>query len=694
MKLLNTKFFTNLNFKLVITTLIITGALNAQSTDTYSSPGTVDWVVPPCVTSVTVRAWGAGGAGGGSSSSDRNGGGGGGGAFCTVTETVTPGETLRITVGAGGTGVSSGTGGAGGFSQVQHLTGAVVFCRAAGGAGGQKGANGSSAGAGGAGGQIANNIPASTGFRGGNGGNSDPNTGSADRSGGGGGGAGTGANGGNGGVVTAGAGGATGGGNGGAGISTGNSTGGNGTAGNAPGGGGGGSTTWNSGTRAGASGARGEVIITYTVNCGPPPVLPPGAFAHNYTTPGSYNWTVPSCVTVVQVEAWGAGGGGGASTTSASGSSEACAGGGGGGGGGYASRTYNVVPGESYTIVVGAGGAAGIATNSVLPADVAQNNGGNGGNSTFSGPATVSPGTLTAFGGNGGGGAKQNNDGFGPYHKGSDGTAGTGGSGTNGTTIHDGGNGSTGRHSGSCYDASGAGGGGAGSTANGGFASAPASCSLRTGGSGGTSGGGTGADGRLLNTYGSCRFFTGNVGNAIGGGGSGAMIHNNSDECSGSRQNINGGAGARGEVRLTYISCLPIELMHFGGKNEGEYNQLVWITATEKINDYFTLERSIDGVDWEKVTTVNGAGTTQEKQNYSFNDRGYIKGIVNYYRLSQTDTDGSHTFVGGIVPINNRFSDKKVVSRYNTMGQEVGDDAKGVIILLFEDGKTERIYVD
>ncbi|MDX2362554.1 MAG: T9SS type A sorting domain-containing protein [Crocinitomicaceae bacterium] len=71
-----------------------------------------------------------------------------------------------------------------------------------------------------------------------------------------------------------------------------------------------------------------------------------------YTAPGVYAWVVPSCVTQVIVQVYGAGGGGGGSNTNS-------IGGGGGGGGGYATASINVVPGSSITINVGAGGIGG-----------------------------------------------------------------------------------------------------------------------------------------------------------------------------------------------------------------------------------------------------------------------------------------------------------------------------------------------
>jgi hypothetical protein len=79
-----------------------------------------------------------------------------------------------------------------------------------------------------------------------------------------------------------------------------------------------------------------------------------GAATQDFTTPGTFNWTVPAGVTQITVEAWGAGGAGGGSNnyTSCKG-----AGGAGGGGGAYAANsTVSVTPGQNLTIVVGAGG--------------------------------------------------------------------------------------------------------------------------------------------------------------------------------------------------------------------------------------------------------------------------------------------------------------------------------------------------
>lgn len=261
----------------------------------------------------------------------------------------------------------------------------------------------------------------------------------------------------------------------------------------------------------------------------------------SFTTPGTYTWTVPSCVTSITVQVWGAGGGGGGawvkmdnSTTDSFGTAiEACAGGGGGGGGGFSTQTFVVVPGQTYTIVVGAGGVSGSSVTTPLASTSVQN-GGNGGLSSFSGNSY----NLVANGGVGGGKAYSYNSGWPTNHLR---TGGPGGAGGTGTTFN-GGTGSLGTGGGS-FDHSGAGGGGAGTSGNGGNANS--STVPHTGGTG-VGGGGNGANGFNLVSG----VNNGANGNVIGGGAAGGVAHT-TGYCNPAKI-AQGGTGARGEVRIIY----------------------------------------------------------------------------------------------------------------------------------------------
>jgi len=63
----------------------------------------------------------------------------------------------------------------------------------------------------------------------------------------------------------------------------------------------------------------------------------------------------------------------------------------------------------------------------------------------------------------------------------------------------------------------------------------------------------------------------------------------------------------------------------------------------ETNNDYFTVERSIDGIDFEMVTYVAGAGNNNQTLYYSALDPDPYYGL-SYYRLKQTDYDGQFTY--------------------------------------------------
>ena len=102
-------------------------------------------------------------------------------------------------------------------------------------------------------------------------------------------------------------------------------------------------------------------------------------------------------------------------------------------------------------------------------------------------------------------------------------------------------------------------------------------------------------------------------------------------------------------VRATPVP-LPIELLNFDASFNQSTVQLTWQTASEVNNDFFTIERSSDNLLWEEVSTVAGAGNSSTLLVYETVDYQTITGI-SYYRLKQTDFDGSFNY-SSIVSIN------------------------------------------
>ncbi len=88
---------------------------------------------------------------------------------------------------------------------------------------------------------------------------------------------------------------------------------------------------------------------------------------------------------------------------------------------------------------------------------------------------------------------------------------------------------------------------------------------------------------------------------------------------------------------------LDIDLLSFEANAKNESVELVWVTASEKNNDFFTLERSTDGQKWDVLFKVKGAGNSNVILNYLENDNNPVEGL-SYYRLKQTDYNGLSTY--------------------------------------------------
>ncbi len=121
-----------------------------------------------------------------------------------------------------------------------------------------------------------------------------------------------------------------------------------------------------------------------------------------------------------------------------------------------------------------------------------------------------------------------------------------------------------------------------------------------------------------------------------------------------------------GPYTLGSILPLPVELVTFTAKYNGKTVDLNWITASEINNDYFTVERTRNARDFITVAKVNGAGTTTSTHFYKANDTSPLEG-VSYYRLIQTDFDGTDSY-SHLVQVNineNASGVSGVYSSYN-----------------------------
>lgn len=103
---------------------------------------------------------------------------------------------------------------------------------------------------------------------------------------------------------------------------------------------------------------------------------------------------------------------------------------------------------------------------------------------------------------------------------------------------------------------------------------------------------------------------------------------------------------------------MPIQLVDFHAKPDGDFTMLHWTTASEINNNFFTLEKSFNGEFFEEFAEVKGAGNSNSPINYESMDMAQNKSKV-YYRLKQTDFDGKFTY-SDILKVDKEHTDAKI----------------------------------
>ncbi len=137
-----------------------------------------------------------------------------------------------------------------------------------------------------------------------------------------------------------------------------------------------------------------------------------------------------------------------------------------------------------------------------------------------------------------------------------------------------------------------------------------------------------------------------------------------------------------------YITTLPIELIRFQGQEIDGDTYLNWTTGAEINNDYFEIQASEDGQEWEIIRIVDGAGNSMSELNYLEN-LGEDKN--RYYRLKQVDFNGSYEYSNVIYLSrkNNNLDNELIIFpnpaenqlnilSQNSMGTEYSADIVGI----------------
>lgn len=133
-------------------------------------------------------------------------------------------------------------------------------------------------------------------------------------------------------------------------------------------------------------------------------------------------------------------------------------------------------------------------------------------------------------------------------------------------------------------------------------------------------------------------------GTSISGGGTTANPYANKQGLSSSNMNNTFYMGSSWNT-----NPLPISLLSFTAVPDGNRVKLDWVTASEENNDFFTIEKSKNGVDFVEVLTKPGAGNSNTNIAYGDYDNDPYSG-TSYYRLKQTDFNGQFKY-SDLVPV-------------------------------------------
>lgn len=121
---------------------------------------------------------------------------------------------------------------------------------------------------------------------------------------------------------------------------------------------------------------------------------------------------------------------------------------------------------------------------------------------------------------------------------------------------------------------------------------------------------------------------------------------------------------------------LPSEIVRFEAKKEGEEVVINWTTATEINSAYFIVEKSKDGTNFGRLTSVDAHGNSTTLRNYSATDKNPLNGI-NYYRLQRVDMDGMVSPTE-ILTVNYRPTPEEPIIYPNPVQDFVQIEAKGL----------------
>lgn len=151
-----------------------------------------------------------------------------------------------------------------------------------------------------------------------------------------------------------------------------------------------------------------------------------------------------------------------------------------------------------------------------------------------------------------------------------------------------------------------------------------------------------------------------------------------------------GNSGCQDAICAAAQGILPAELIDFSVEWDDGYNVINWSTSSEYNTSHFTVTQYTDFIGDGIQVQFSAAGVSSELQEYTMKHKDPEK-TINYYLLDQVDIDGKRMQYGPI-SIDNSDHKRKITKMVDMMGQEVDEFYQGIVIVIYDDGTTEKKY--
>lgn len=140
-------------------------------------------------------------------------------------------------------------------------------------------------------------------------------------------------------------------------------------------------------------------------------------------------------------------------------------------------------------------------------------------------------------------------------------------------------------------------------------------------------------------------------------------------------------------------SPLPVEWLNISADCNNGDATIKWSTASEMNSNYFTVEKSLDGINFSGIQTVQAAGNSSDVNNYSAVDHDAYSG-TSYYRVKETDFNGDFNLSSTVI-INWCSSDNvNVYGSEGTVNVNIDADEDGQYLIEIYDLLGQKLLAE